>query len=312
MRKAVLDVGSNSVLLTVAERTADGWEVVRETTRVTGLGAGTRTTGVLSEPAMTGTLAAIAEAFALAKSLGAERTVAAATMAVRLADNRDDFLRRAAEQETPVAVISGDQEAELGLWAVTDDPLFAGERRISIIDTGGHSTEIVTADRTDEGWEVGYRRSVPIGALGLRETSFSVPSPGPREILAATAQIDDEIGLAYRPGQAGTVVALGATPTNLVSIRETLREWQPDRVHGQWLDYEEVSKAVAMLCALDDAGRAAVVGIEPGRERTLHAGALILERFLQALRVLGCRVTVRGWRHALLDRELDRTPGVAS
>jgi exopolyphosphatase / guanosine-5'-triphosphate,3'-diphosphate pyrophosphatase len=111
--------------------------------------------------------------------------------------------------------------------------------------------------------------------------------------------------LAYRPGQAGTVVALGATPTNLVSIRDGLSRWEPDLVHGQWLDYEEVSKAVAMLCALDDAGRAAVVGIEPGRERTLHAGALILERFLQALHVLVCRVTVRGWRHALLERDVD-------
>jgi exopolyphosphatase / guanosine-5'-triphosphate,3'-diphosphate pyrophosphatase len=37
----------------------------------------------------------------------------------------------------------------------------------------------------------------------------------------------------------------------------------------------------------------------------LHAGALILERFLQALHVLGCRVTVRGWRHALLERDVD-------
>jgi exopolyphosphatase/guanosine-5'-triphosphate,3'-diphosphate pyrophosphatase len=106
----------------------------------------------------------------------------------------------------------------------------------------------------------------------------------------------------YRPHEAGLAVALGATGTNLITIRERMIEWDPAKVHGQWLDYEEVSKSVSWLGAMTDAERALVPGMERGREKTIHLGSLILERFLYAIHVLGCRVSVRGWRHALLEQ----------
>ena len=55
------------------------------------------------------------------------------------------------------------------------------------------------------------------------------------------------VGQPAAEGEAGAVVALGATGTNLVSIRERMATWQPERVHGAFLDYEEVSRAVAWL-----------------------------------------------------------------
>ncbi len=301
MVKAVVDVGSNSVLLVVAERTADGWRQLAETSEVTGLGKGTKTTGRLGEPGMADTLAALQRAFAMATSLGAESVAAAATMAARIATNTSEFLERAGAQGTPVTVLSGEAEAELGFLAVAGDPLFAAVETLSIVDPGGHSTELVTAHRRGDGWDVAFRRSYPIGALALREGSLAPDAPGFPERLAAVAEIDRAIGLEYRPHTAGTVVTLGATGTNLVSIREALTSWQPEHVHGAWLDFEEVSKAVGWLSGLGDAARRAVVGLEPGREHTIHAGALILERFLYALHVLGCTVSVRGWRHALLE-----------
>jgi exopolyphosphatase / guanosine-5'-triphosphate,3'-diphosphate pyrophosphatase len=52
---------------------------------------------------------------------------------------------------------------------------------------------------------------------------------------------------------------------------------------------------------MTDQERAAVPGIEKGREKSIHLGAIILERFLYTLRTIDCRVSVRGWRYALLD-----------
>ncbi len=301
VRKAVVDVGSNSVLLTVEERADGGWRPVLETSEVTGLGEGTKETGVLGEASMARTLAALRRAFDRAHEAGVSEPIAAATMAARLASNTDEFLRRAQAQGTPASVLSGEREAELGFRAVADDPTFASHQRLSIIDVGGHSTELVTADRGAEGWAVRYRRSFPVGTLGLKGTLLRDESPGPMEVLRATSAIDDLIGLAYRPGQGGQAVALGATGTNLVTIREGMAEWDSLRVHGAVLDYEEVSKAVGWMMPMTDAERAAIRGIEPGREGTIHIGSLILERFLHALRVLGCSVSVRGWRHALLE-----------
>lgn len=301
MRKAVIDVGSNSVLLVVEEKTSQGWQPVFESTAVTALGEGTKATGVLGERGMTDTLAALRQMFAEAQERGAETVEAAATMAARIATNTPEFQARAEAQGTPVSVLSGEMEAELGFQAVANDPLFAEVNRLSIIDPGGHSTEIVTADRTDRGWNVGFRRSYPIGTLGMRSEMENGETLDSLALLRTCAKLDDAIGLGYRPGEAGRAVVLGATGTNLISIRERMTSWQPDRVHGARLDYEEVSKAAGWLCGMTDAERAQVVGMEPGRERTIHLGALILERFLYALRVHDCAVSVRGWRHALLE-----------
>ncbi len=301
MRKAVIDVGSNSVLLVVAERAGESWQQIYEDTAVTALGDGTKATGLLGEPGMDATLKALAQFFATAQELGVESIQAAATMAARIASNTSDFQKRAEMQGTPVTVLSGENEAELGFLSVATDPMFAKERRISIIDPGGHSTELVTADQVEGQWVVRFRRSYPVGTLGLRSTHFPSERITPKEMFEGIAAIDDLIGLCYRPHESGAAVVLGASGTNLISIREKMTHWEPDRVHGAWLDYEEVSKAFGWLAPMSDEERASVPGLEPGREKTIHLGSLILERFLFALRTGGCRVSVRGWRHALLE-----------
>lgn len=301
MTKAVIDVGSNSVLTLVAEWDGKSWATVKETSEVTGLGRGTKTSGVLSEKGMSQTLAALKRGFSVAENLGAIEIRAAATMAARIARNSAAFLDRASEQGTPVTVLSGEDEARFGFEAVAHDPLFAADPRVSIIDVGGHSTELVTADRRSDDWSVSFKKSFAVGALGLREGSLKAESPGFLERLDAVQEVDEVIGQRFLPGSAGRAVTLGATGTNLVTIRESMTDWKPELVHGAWIGYEEVSKAVDRMCSLDDEGRSRIVGIEKGREHTLHAGALILERFLFALGVEGCSVSVRGWRHAMLE-----------
>src|SRR5687767_2633917 len=102
MRKAVLDVGSNSVLLVVGEMSGGRLVVVHEASRVTSLGAGVKSTGLLSSTGMESTLSAIADFFRLASEHGASQIVARATMAARIAKNQTEFLERASSQGTPV------------------------------------------------------------------------------------------------------------------------------------------------------------------------------------------------------------------
>jgi exopolyphosphatase/guanosine-5'-triphosphate,3'-diphosphate pyrophosphatase len=301
VKRAVVDVGSNSVLLTVCQRTPCGWEELVWTSEVTGLGTDTKKTGLLREDARARTLAAIKEAFRIAETYSAP-CVAAATMAVRIATNAREFLDRANAQGTPLVVISGEDEAQLGLEAVMNDPEFRSHQRVSVIDPGGHSTELTTAQRTPEGFDVVFRKSFHIGALGLRETTLGADAPDRAARLRAVVEIDDLLAMQYLPHQAGTAIALGATPTNLVSIRNV--QTGGTAIHGQYLDYEEVSKAVAWMSDMTEAERAKIPGLEIGREKTIHIGALILERFLNSIHVLGCHVSTRGWRHALLAKDV--------
>ncbi len=304
MPKAVIDVGSNSVLLLIAEKSGQVWKTIHETSAVTGLGANTKKTGLIGELGATKTLEALKYCFEQATKHGVSDINAAGTMALRIASNANDFLQRAKNQGTPLTILSGEDEALLGFLAVSEDPLFSHSNRLTIIDPGGHSTELMTAQKEGNSWRTLYKRSFPIGALGLIETSFPDETPNFAQRLAALDTIDSTLGFEYLPHQCGTVVVLGATGTNLISIREKLTQWQPELVHGQTLDFEEISRAVGWMCDMTEAQRAAIPGIEKGRERTIHIGALILERFLQATHALECKVSVRGWRYALLDHSV--------
>ena len=302
MVKAVIDVGSNSVLLLVAEKRFDTWHPILESTHVTGIGRDTKNTGMLHPAGMIKTLEALKVCFEKAYSAGATEVRAAGTMALRIAQNSPEFLRDCDKQQTPVEIISGEMEADLSFLSISNDPLFQESPVLTMIDVGGQSTEIATARRQNGSWTFEFRESFSIGALGLRETEFRNPSPSFADRLRALETIDEAIGIRYLPHRSGKVVTVGATGTNLISIREKLANWDANHVHGQLLDYEEVSKAVSMLCDLDDIGRRNVIGIEPGREFTLHAGALILERALFALGAHECWVSVRGWRFAYLQK----------
>ena len=295
-----MDVGSNSVLLTIEDQTPDGWRPVYESSAVTALGEGTKTTGVLSEQGMQETLHELRRAFSKAQEMASDSVVAAATMAARIATNSSEFIARAAAQHTPIIVLSGDDEAQLGFESVATDPLFSKSERLSIVDVGGQSTEIQSAKNLS-GWDVLFRCSFPVGTLGLRSTIFPHEACEPPEILSATCHIDELVGRPLDGADPGKVVLLGATGTNLVSIRERLDRWEPERVHGAFLLFEEVGRAVGWLMPMTDHERSEIPGIERGREKTLHIGALIAERSLFALGAEGCYVSVRGWRHALIE-----------
>lgn len=300
MRRAVIDVGSNSVLLVVAERRGGEWIPDLETSTVTGLGEGVKTTGKLSEESITRTLAALSAAFQKARSQGAKQVTAAATMAARMASNTGEFVHRAEQQGTPVTILSAEDEAELGFRSVAEDPTFAGSSPLTIVDVGGQSTEIVNAEHSDSGWTIRFQQSFPVGTLGLRSGALVDEAPSQACQMRAVAEIDKVLCISFRPSEAGQVAALGATATNLVALREKMVIWQPELVHGTKLEYEEISRAAGWLCSMSDAERAALPGLEAGRERTIHIGTLMLERCLFALRVEGCSVSVRGWRHSML------------
>jgi exopolyphosphatase / guanosine-5'-triphosphate,3'-diphosphate pyrophosphatase len=307
-RRAVVDVGSNSVLLVIAElqnaneTEREDWVSIYEESHVTGLGEGTKSTGIIGERGLNRTLDVLRAYGEKTREYGVTESLAAATMAVRIASNQQEAVEKMHEVFPNIRVLSGEEEAELGFLSVVDDPAFSDHQRISIVDPGGHSTEIVTAEQNESGWNVLYRKSYPVGSLSIRSQWLNSESNNGLAVLRATSKIDEIIGLCYRQNQCGTVIALGAAGTNLLSIRDQLLDWDPGKVHGKVLTYEEISKFVGTLMPMSDSERKAIPGLEKGRESTIQHGALILERFLFALRAEECYLSVRGWRHALLKR----------
>ena len=132
MRVAVVDIGTNSTRLLVADVARDGRLIELERrTMVTRLGEGVDRTGVLGEAAMERVLATLAEYRAVIDAGGAERAVAVLTSAVRDAANGDAFLARVRAQDAALhaRVIPGDEEARLTFRGATSGERPATRRR---------------------------------------------------------------------------------------------------------------------------------------------------------------------------------------
>src|SRR5512140_3528168 len=163
-RFATIDVGTNSVLLLVADRTPDGEFVpVLERAEITRLGRGVDQSRRLSPEGMEATLAVMTAFAREARSLGAEGIAVSATSAARDAQNGAQFLAAARERAgVTVEIISGELEAQLSFASAYMDFGKEAAGPLLVIDIGGGSTEFIygnTAGRVD------FRHSYDVGSV---------------------------------------------------------------------------------------------------------------------------------------------------
>lgn len=301
-RLAAVDVGTNSVLLLVAERGPDGVvRPVREEAEITRLGRGVDRTTLLSPEGITATLEVLERYAALAREAGARALVVTATSAARDARNGAEFLDRARERTgAAVEILSGAEEARLSYLAVAQDfAEDAGEAGLLAIDVGGGSTEFVHG----RGRTVLFRTSLDIGSVRLTERCVRSDPPTPPEQEAVRAAVRE--ALANLPGfPVGVrVVGVAGTVTSLFALAHGIQPYDASRVHGGWLSLEDVEAVRERLCSVPLAVRRTLPGMQPKRADVLPAGALLFETALHHLGTTGARVSDRGLRWGvLLDR----------
>ena len=296
-RFATIDIGTNSVLLLVAERDGDGrFSPVVERAALTRLGRGVDGTRRLSEEGMAQTLETL-EAFAReARSLDIEGLAVSATSAARDATNGAEFLaeaRRLADVE--VEIISGDAEARLVWLAVHAD--FGGSN-LCVVDIGGGSTEVVYG--TAQGQRT-YARSLDVGSVRLTERFLASDPPTPEGLAAMLRFLGEAFAQLPHPPAGATVVGTAGTVTTLLSIRDGIEPYDASRVHGARLTKAELASIIERLAGLPLAERREVKGLEPARADVIVAGGLILLAALERLGAEVCVVGDRGVRWGLLQ-----------
>ena len=281
MRIAVVDLGTNSTRLLVAD--VDGGHVTEldRRTNVTRLGEGVDASGRLADAAMERVFATLAGYREAIDEHGAERTVAVATSAVRDSSNGDDFRRAMRERYgIDARTISGDEEARLTFLGATSAR--APGARTLVIDIGGGSTELVVGAA---GSEPDFHVSTQAGSV--RQTERHLPSdPVPehevaaardevRRIIAAGVPAEDRAGV-----EAG--IAVAGTATSLAAIDQRLEPYDSERVNGYMLTLEATERMLGELAALPLEERREVPGLHPDRAPTIVAGAAILAEAIAA------------------------------
>jgi len=311
-RLATIDVGTNTVLLLVAERRGAALVPVCERSEITRLGRGVDASGRLDPAAIAATVAVLADFAREARALGAAEIACVATSAARDAANGEEFFRaaRAAAGVSP-EIIGGEEEARLVYASARRDfaPRRApGERTpalLAVLDVGGGSTEFIVGDR-----EVpDVRTSLQVGAVRLTERHVRGDPPSASEIAAVREGARTALApLSAWAGQvrAARLVGVAGTVTTLAAVEQALPSYDPERVHGSTLGLGQIEALASRLAGMTVRERAALPGMEPKRADVIVAGALVVAEAMRATGFDELTVSDRGVRWGLLYDRLAR------
>jgi len=292
--EALIDVGSNSLKMLVVAVEGGSYRELLDWAEVTRLSEGLGRTGRLDEAAMARGLSALARCVRRARDLGAARIEAVGTMALRRAENRDEFLARAqAACEIAIAVISGEKEAELSfLGAISGGREPAGD--LGVLDCGGQSTEFI---RGRQG-RIVSTRSLPVGARQAQEAFLPSDPALPQELDRLREHLARCFAV-LAPMPTG-LVGVGGTVNTLAAVMRGQPASPPAALQGASLDRAEIERQIRLYAGLDQASRRRLPGLPPERADIILAGAAVIAAAMDALGATVMAVSARGLRHGLL------------
>ncbi len=309
VRRAVIDVGTNSVKLLVADVAGRDVSPLREASTQTRLGRGFFETHRLQPEPLSRTALAVARFATEARGLKAEQIRVIATSAAREAGNVGELIaaiRSASDLE--LEIISGEQEADWAFAGVLTDPDLAN-RPLLLLDVGGGSTEFILGHGTQKH----FRQSFRLGTVRLLETLSPGDPPTPAELAEARAwlrefirqKIEPELQPALRreaglsaAHQPVILVGTGGTTTILARMEAHLEDFDRARIEATRLSQARLRWHTENLWALPLAQRQDLTGLPRKRADVILAGAVIYEAVLERFQFPELRVSTRGLRFA--------------
>ncbi len=284
MRRACIDIGSNTTRLLVAECDGERLQEVHQERVFTRIGRGLRIEGALTDAKVREVVAVVTAQLRVARDLGAVDVRAVATAAIRGARNggalTDAIL---ADCGLRIDVLSGEEEARLAFVGAARTLGHVPDGQLGVVDVGGGSSEIVVGIAPDS---VSWSRSFSLGSDELTERCLPSDPPAARELAAARSEVAATVGAVAVP-QPCEAVAVGGSATSL------------RRLTGPLLDAETFARTLALLASERAAVIARRFALDAERVRLLPAGLLILQA---ASEVLGASLQIGfgGVREGLL------------
>ena len=267
---AVVDMGSNSTRLLVADVDGGRVDALERRSIVTRLGEGLEQTGALGEEPQARVLRALGEYRDLMDGHGVHARTGVLTSAVRDAANGRAFQERVrTEHGIDARVISGDEEARLTFLGATLARPPA--ERVLVVDIGGGSTELVIGSAG----EVEWHESTQIGVVRHTERHGE-------DLAALRADAGATLRAALPADVPPRVVAVAGTATMAASMDLELEPYDPEAVEGHVLSTGALRERLDQLAALDLEARRRVPGLHPDRAPTIVAGIAILLEVLEA------------------------------
>ena len=304
MRRGVIDIGTNSVKLLIADLRGAIIEPLLETSRQTRLGFGLHANGKLRAEPIEATIAAVNELLTLAKRNDCSDTRIIATSAVRDSINSAELLESLGQA---VDVLSGDDEARLVFDGVMSCPRFAKLLAL-VIDTGGGSTEFIVGDADG----MRFHTSIPLGSVRLMDRHAISDPPAICEMETVRKSINEALSETSLPGLLGqlnepsqaqqfTMVGSGGMAGILAKMELVDDDYDRERMEAVELPLDRVTAWRERLWGLPLAKRREITGLPAKRADVALFGSLIYEQVMRQLGLVALRVSTRGIRFGILQ-----------
>ena len=296
---ASIDIGSNTVLLLVAEVNLVKKELktIANYYRVPRVSKGLKPGSKIPEIKINELMKVLNEYKKVCNDSSAEKVIVNATNAFRIASNSDDITTRIRnELGWEVKVINGDTEARLSFLGSVF-PIPDGQHK-TVIDIGGGSTEIIygNSDKID------FKKSFQTGVVSLTEKILQQKPVSQQNFAKAENEVKQIFGDDLTNIPDGTeTVAVAGTPTTLSCIKQNIELYDEAKVDDSILTYDEIyeiTKEISLLSPSEVAQRYGQV-VE-GREDILLAGCVILLGAMEKLGIDKIKVSSKGLRYGII------------
>lgn len=301
MIAASIDIGSNTVLLLVAEVQEGKLHILQEEQRAPRLGKGVDESKNLHPDSVERVLKVLKEYRTLLdqKYQEVSKIIVTATSAVRDAGNRQEFINLV-ERETgfQISVLSGLQEAEYTYKGAIST--LEGENQSAVIDIGGGSTEIAVGRNNT----LLDSYSFDMGSVRFTERYLLHDPPSHNEIQNCRESVQNM--LQERPfnfdhvkkGEDLVLVGVAGTATSLAFMDLQLQTFNPEAINGYEISRNSLKNRIEQLSSMKiDQIRKKYPVVMEGRADIIVGGLLILEGFMTYYSFQKLKVSTGGIRH---------------
>ncbi|MBN2102842.1 Ppx/GppA family phosphatase [bacterium] len=295
-RIAVIDIGTNSTLMLIAEITAHGCiKEIAQYAETTRLGRKIHQTKRIGKQGLSNTLITLRRYQTLMNRMHVEKTVVVGTQVFRLAKNREKILR-IIQNETglPVQILTENQEAEYSFIGAVSGKKLSGTL---VIDSGGGSTEIIAGKNKT----IAETISLPVGAVVMNDQFLKTDPPDKKECDMIKEYVDSQIPLKWKNAlqQTPRLIYVGGTATTLAALHLQQKIYDPFRVDGLNLTSTDIHHLLDRLCNCPLHTRRQLLSIDPKRADIIIAGTLILQTILDLSSKKRLMIRDRGMRHGI-------------
>ena len=292
---SIIDIGSNSVMMSVFDITETTPEQIEEYYQVTQLGEGASKDRVLKEEPLNRTVNAVKKLKSIAVSQGITDIIATTTSAVRDAHNKEIFFKKMEEATdiTPV-LLSGEDEAMLTFKGASSG--FSLDEIIVTADPGGGSTEINIGCPAGD---ILYSKSFQAGCVRFTD-DFGFYEKISIDQLEKLRKYLRELFLEISDNnKAKKLVISGGTATTFGAIKLKMDNYSSSAINNLYATTEELDHIIVELSKMDIEKRKAVPGVEDARAKVLPAGLLIISELAKCLKFNGFYITTNGLRYGV-------------